>query len=207
MAGILTTSIFLNFQNKFNERCIVLLIDAYHSTITGKSISLDFEENDITAILHQHIDENPKRKEWEIFTNREEYLNEKNTILNKGFAAKLSRIDMRFSKFWDTEEYKYYVEAKKLKSKDSSSKKRYISTGIDNYLTGGKYINCDGILLGYILEGSIEDCKEGINKLLTKNKRQKELINFKDLIINNHKVYESSHSERNIKHLFFDYSN
>lgn len=207
MAGILTTSIFLKFQNKFSEMCIVLLIDAYHTTITDKSISLDFEENDITAILHQHIEENPKKIKWKIFTNREENLFDKNSIQVKGFAAKFSRIDMRFSKYWDTEEFKYYVEAKNLKSKDSSSKRRYITTGINNFLNGGKYENCDGLLVGYVLEGSLEDCKEGINKLLLIDKRQNEIINFNNVVINNHKIYESTHSQRNIKHLFFDYLN
>ena len=207
MAGTLSSFIFRGLQNKFNNLCINLLIDAYHSSISGNSISLDFEENDITAILHHYIDENPKRKEWEIFTNREEYLFDKDSIQVKGFAAKFSRIDMRYSTFWEGEEYKYFVEAKNLKSKVSSLKRRYIATGIDNFLTGGKYENCDGILLGYILEGSSENCKEGINKLLLKDKRINEIINYNELIINNHKIYESSHSQRNIKHLFFDYSN
>jgi hypothetical protein len=206
MAGTLNSFIFQGFQNKFNDLCLNLLIDAYHSSITDKSILLDFEENDITAILHHYIDENPKRKKWKIFTNREEYLFDKDSIQVKGFAAKFSRIDMRYSTFWEGEEYKYFVEAKNLKSKDSNLKRRYIKTGIDNFLNGGKYENCDGILLGYILEGSIENCKEGINQLLLNDKRINEIINYKELIINNHKIFESFHTQRNIKHLFFDYT-
>ena len=48
---------------------------------------------------------------------------------------------MRYSTFWEGEEYKYFVEAKNLKSKVSSLKRRYIATGIDNFLTGDKKLS------------------------------------------------------------------
>ncbi len=206
MAGILSTSIFLNFQNTFKKRCKTLFIEAYHISISNNSIGIDFEENDITAILHNFINKNPKRKEWKIASNLENYLFDENSIYSKGFASKFSRIDMRFSKFWEDEEHNYFVEAKNLKVNDSGLKRRYITTGIDNFLSGGKYYDCDGFLVGYILDGTIEDCKDGVNKLLIKDKRQNEIIDFKELVINNHKIFESFHTKRNIKHLFFDYS-
>lgn len=206
MAGKLTTSIFLNFQNKFKERCTTLLIEAYHTSKSNNSICLDFDENDITAILHSYIDKNPKRKEWKISSNLENYLFDDNSIYSKGFAAKFSRIDMRYSIFWENEEYKYFVEAKNLKENDSSLKRRYITTGIDNFLSGGKYFDCDGFLVGYILEGTVEDCKEGINKLLIKDKREKEIIEKIStfLSIDNH---FSNHPEKSIYHLFLNYVN
>lgn len=206
MAGILSTSIFKIYQNQFKERCTTLFIEAYHTSISNNSIALDFEENDITANLHQYIDENPKRKKWEIFTNREEYLFDKNSIQYKGFAAKFSRIDMRYSTFWQGEEYKYFVEAKNLKSNDSGLKRRYINTGIDNFLSGGKYFNCDGFLVGYILEGSIENCVEGVNKLLKKDNRESEIIEKSSvfLLLNSHFSY---HQEKTIYHLFLNYLN
>lgn len=206
MAGILTTSIFLNFQNKFKERCTTLLIEAYNISISKNSISLDFHENDITAILHNYIDENPKRKEWEIFTNIESHQFDKEAFYTKGFAAKFSRIDMRFTQFWQCEEYKYYIEAKNIKANDSGLKRRYINTGIDNFLTGGKYFNCDGFLVGYILEGTIDNCVEGINKLLEKDKREDEKIEKAptSLSIDNH---FSIHNGKGLFHLFLDYVN
>jgi len=199
MAGILSTSIFLKFQNKFKERCVTLFVEAYQISRLNKSISLDFEENDITTVLHSHIGENPKRKKWQIFTNREEYVFDKTASQVKGFASKLSRIDMRFSKFWEAEDYQYYVEAKNLKTKDSGLKRRYIKTGIDNFLAGGKYYNCEGFLVGYVLEGSVENCVEGINKLLEKDKRSNEKIEMISFL--------SKHQEKEIYHLFLDYAN
>ena len=206
MAGNLNASIFLNFQYKFKERCTTLFIDAYNKSISNNSISVDFEENDITAILHNYIDENPKRLKWKISTNRENHEFDKNATQEKGFAAKFSRIDMRFSKFWNTKEYNYFVEAKNLKSNDSGLKRRYISTGIDNFLKGGKYFDCDGFLVGYILEGTVEDCKDRINKLLVKDKRQYEILSTSSyfLSIDN---YFSKHSEKTIYHLLLNYVN
>jgi hypothetical protein len=205
MAGTLTSSIFLNFQNKFEQRCITLFKDAFNTSISNQSVALNFDENDITAILHNFIDENPKRKKWRISTNVEQFLFDKTITPLKGFAAKFSRIDMRFTNVsWLKNEYIYYVEAKNLKSKskDSGLKRRYIKTGIDNFLIGGKYNQCDGLLVGYILEGKTDDCVSGVNKLLKKDKRETEVIfNIKDI------SYQSNHSDRNIKHLFFDFVN
>lgn len=206
MAGTLTTSIFLNFQKKFKEKCTTLFIEAYYTSISSNSISLDFDENDITAILHNYIDENPKKNDWEIFTSLENHQFDKKGNYTKGFAAKFSRIDMRFSKFWQNEEFKYYIEAKNLKSNDSVLKRRYINTGIDNFLTGGKYFDCDGFLVGYILEGTVENCVNGINKLLVKDERKEETIKktVPFLSIDNH---FSKHQEKEIFHLFLHYSN
>jgi hypothetical protein len=204
MAGNLNALIFQSFQDKFIGRCYTLFIEAYNTSVSNKSIFLDFEENDITAILHNYIDENPKRIKWEISTNREDNLFDKNIIQKKGFAAKSARIDMKYSTFWKEDEIKYYVEAKNLKSKDSGLKRRYITTGIDNFLSGGKYSNCDGFLVGYILEGTIEKCTEGINKLLKKDGRETETINKRkpSLLIESH---YSRHQEKEISHLFFNY--
>lgn len=197
MAGNLNPSIFLDIQDIFKKRCITLFIDAYDNSISDESISLDFDENDITAILHSYIDKNPKREKWEISTNVENHLFDKSVPFKKGFSAKLSRIDMRFTQFWQAKEYRYYIEAKNLKANNSNLKRRYISTGINNFLQGGKYQNCDGFLVGYVLEGTINQCIEGINKLLKKDKREKEMLN---------EEYISIHNEKQLFHLFFDYT-
>ncbi|HEX8575123.1 MAG TPA: hypothetical protein VF677_02410 [Flavobacterium sp.] len=205
MAGTLNSHIFLSTQNLFKKRCVTLFVDAYQTSISNKSISLNFDENDITAILHNYIDENPKRKTWEIFTNTENHQFDENVIQTKGFASKFSRIDMKYSTFWKGEEYRYFVEAKNIKVNDSDLKRRYITTGIDNFLTGGKYSNCEGFLVGYILEGNIKDCMKGINKLLEKDNRKTEtLANSKFLGFD---LLSSNHTIKNLNHLFLLYTN
>lgn len=204
MAGTLKASIFLNFQSKFEQRCIALFESAYQTSITKSSIELDFDENDITAVLHKYIDENPKRRKWSIVTNVENFIYDKTIITEKGFAAKFSRIDMRFAKIdWLNNEYTYFVEAKNLKSNDSALKRRYINTGIDNFLVGGKYFERAGLIVGYILDGTTIQCVDnGVNKLLIKDGRSKEIIQTDSS--NN---YQSQHQERTLKHLFFDFVN
>lgn len=206
MAGTLKTSIFLNFQNKFKERCITLFIEAYTTSISSKSVTLDLHENDITAILHNYIDENPKRLKWNISTNPESHIFDKYAGYTKGFAAKFPRIDMRFANIWQGAEHKYFMEAKNLRSNDSSLKRRYIETGIDNFLTTGSYHKCDGFLVGYILEGTIDNCVEGINKLLKKDKRKDEKIE-KTLTPLSIDKYSSIHNGEELFHLFLDYVN
>lgn len=203
MAGTLSSSIFLKFQNNFENRCIILFTEAYYTSINNNSIELNFDENDVTAILHTYVNENPKRINWRISTNVENFNFDKNIIPYKGFAAKLSRIDVRLTNIsWLKNEHIYFVEAKNLKSNDSGLKRRYIDTGIDNFLVGGKYHHCNGLLVGYILEGKIDECVDGVNKLLKKDKRETEYI-FNIENIN----YQSNHTERNLKHLFFDFVN
>ncbi len=206
MAGNLTNSIFLNFQNKFKEKCTTLFVEAYNTSISSKLVSIDLDENDITAILHNYIDENPKRIKWKIFTNREDYQFDKSASSIKGFAAKFSRIDMKYSMFWKDEEFKYFIEAKNLKVNDSGLKRRYIDTGIDNFLKDGKYFKCDGFLVGYILEGTILDCVNGINKLLEKDKREDEKIEKISTFLSIHNHF-SFHQNKGIYHLFLDYVN
>jgi len=204
MAGTLNPSIFLGIQDVFRKRCKTLFIEAYQTSISNKSILLDFDENDITAILHNYIDENPKRKKWKISANREDHLFDKKADQKKGFAAKFPRIDMKYSTFWEGDEYNYFVEAKNLKVNDSDLKRRYIKTGIDNFLTDGKYSNCDGFLIGYILDGSIIDCVAGINKLLVKYKRKTEVLRSNNFL--GFDLFSSNHIIRSLNHIFLLYS-
>ncbi|WP_198512296.1 hypothetical protein [Flavobacterium sp. 1] len=182
-----------------------MFIEAYYTSISNKSIGLDFDENDITANLHNYIDENPKRKVWGISTNLENYIFDNDVTYNKGFAAKFSRIDMRYATFWKGEEYKYFVEAKNIKVNDSGLKRRYITTGIDNFLMGGKYFDCEGFLVGYILEGTVDNCVIGINKLLIMDKREKETILSPLSSVNG--SHFSNHNEKELSHLFLDFVN
>ena len=205
MAGTLKTSIFLNFKNKFKKRCKTLFIEAYQTSISNNSISLNFDENDISAILFNNIDKNPNRIKWGISTNPENHLFDETVSFKKGFAAKFSRIDLRYSTFWKGDEYKYFVEAKNLKANDSSSKRRYINTGINNFLTGGKYSDCDGFLVGYILDGNIEDCVIGINKLLEKDNRKTESLVSSTFL--GFDLFSSNHRIKSLNHLFLLYSN
>lgn len=125
------------------------------------------------------------------------------TKKRKGFANKRARIDLTFSEVGSPLKGKYHMEAKRLKEKDSSLKRRYITTGIDNFVSK-KYEN--GCLLGYVLEGDLHRTVNGINKLLKKDDRESEFLNAKAYMLHNF-YFESDHGNSFIlKHFMFDFT-
>lgn len=191
------------FRIKFEQNCFKLLFEAYQTSLVEKQYSLDWIENDFSELLIHYISISPFSIKHQISCNSEH----KNFIVNgdleKGYSDKLSRIDFVYSVFTKFEKVKYFMEAKNLKQNDSKLKRRYINTGIDSFITK-KYEN--GCLVGYLLEGKLEDTINGINKLLEKDLRNSEVLKL-DLnrIVNSY--YESNHTSIGIlKHIMLDFT-
>ncbi|MDA3879021.1 MAG: hypothetical protein PF436_01415 [Prolixibacteraceae bacterium] len=198
----LNTTVYDKFRNAFEQKCFRLITEAYKTSLGEKVIQLDWNENDISSELHRHIKANPLRSKWKISTNVEANI-PKDILKVKGFADKLPRIDFRLTSFISTYECEYFFEAKNLRQNDSALKRRYIATGIDNFVSK-KYEN--GSLIAYLLEGKTEETIEGINSLLKKDKRQDEILNY-----SSNKwfksYYESNHSGiRILKHFILDFT-
>jgi hypothetical protein len=191
------------FKSTFETRCIRLLIESYHSAIGDKSINRDWMENDITGMLNNYISKSPMRLKWKIANSREEYLFSESSPKEKGYADKESRIDMKLSTISSTMEFVYYFEAKNLREGNTALKRRYIDTGINNFIVG-KYTN--GILVGYLLDGNVTNTIVGINKLLDKDLRNDEILIKKENP--HHDMYfESRHTSIEIlKHLILDFT-
>ena len=190
------------YKNAFEQKCFRLIVDAYQTSLNDKVIQLDWDENDISCELHQHIIGNPLRKKWKVSTNVESHI-PKDVSKVKGFSSKFPRIDFRLTTFAKSNEYEYFFEAKNLKQNDSALKRRYINTGINNFVSK-KYEN--GSLIGYLLEGKTDETVKGINSLLKKNKRQTETLHFTSYKLFK-SYYESNHSDIGIlKHLIFDFT-
>lgn len=198
----LNTTVYEKFRNAFEQKCFQLIIDAYHTSISEKIIQLDWDENDISAELHQHLKENQLRIKWRVSTNVESNIPQ-HVHKVKGFSSKFPRIDFRLTSFISTHEYEYFFEAKNLRQNDSALKRRYIDTGINNFVSK-KYEN--GSLIGYLLEGNAKETIIGINSLLEKDKRNSEILDLKsNKLLNTY--YESIHSDIGIlKHLIFDFT-
>ncbi len=97
MTGVFNPVYVAVFKNKsFYLRCMHLVINAYHSAISAKSITTGMEEEDITAVLSKFIDDNPLRLDWSIVNNTEDRLRNDKIKVTKGFAKKSARIDLRF---------------------------------------------------------------------------------------------------------------
>lgn len=195
--------IIASFKRGFEEKCFQLITESYVTAMETKVIKLNWDENDVTSELHQHIQDNPLRLEWNIHSNVEKHLPKIDIKKEKGFAAKLPRIDLSFAVISSKLEYVYHMEAKNLKEKSSGLKRRYIDTGINNFLSG-KYEN--GCLLGYVVEGKLHKSVYGINKLLKKDKREAEFLAKEENHLHKH-YYESKHpNDFLIKHFMFDFT-
>ncbi|MGJ3234490.1 hypothetical protein [Marivirga sp.] len=157
-----------NYKRAFEQRCFQLIIEAYKTTLSERVIQLDWNENDISSEIHRHIKENPLRITWKVSSNVESHI-PKNIPKVKGFADKFPRIDFRLTTFSQRNEYDYFFEAKNIKQNDYALKRRYINTGINNFISK-KYEN--GSLIGYLLEGKIDATVKGINTLLEKTKEK-----------------------------------
>lgn len=190
-------------KSAFEQKCYQLIIQAYQTSLTEQVIQLDWNENDISSELHQHIKENSLRLKWKFFTQVEPHL-PKDIPKVKGFSDKFPRIDFRLTSFISNCEYEYFFEAKNLKQNDSALKRRYINTGIDSFVSK-KYEN--GSMIGYLLEGKTNETINGINSLLEKDKRNTETLIFKsNKLIKTY--FESNHSDIGIlKHLIFEFTN
>lgn len=194
------------YKNPIEQKCFRLIVEAYQTSLTEQVIQLDWNENDISSELHRHIKENPLRLKWKVSTNLEADI-PKDIPKVKGFSDTFPRIDFRLTSFISTYEYEYFFEAKNLKQNGkvgSKLKRRYIKTGINNFVSK-KYEN--GSLIGYLLEGKTNETVIGINSLLEKDKRNTEILNPKsNKLIKAY--YESNHSDiGTLKHLIFDFTN
>lgn len=201
----LNISISSKFKEAFQEKCFILLIAAYKTTLTEKKIQLNWDENDISTELHEHISKNELRRDWRISSNVESHKATKNLDIRKvkGYSSKLPRIDFRFTTFQASDEYEYFLEAKRLKAEDSHLKRRYINTGINSFISG-KYSN--GCLIGYVLSGSISSNISALNSLILKDKREFETLEHVSHRL--HDCFYQSHHKNigSLKHLFLDFT-
>ena len=189
-------------KQSFENHCIILLLEAYNSSIKEKTYSADWMENDFTEMLDQYIAKNSKRLRWNISNHTEQHLHCESHI-RKGFANEEKRIDMRMSHIAFRKEYHFYIEAKRLREHDYALKKRYIETGIDNYI---KYIYPKGILVGYLQEGDVDNTIQGINDILNQSNRVTESLFRKEHSIHN-EYFESDHPNYGIiQHFVLNYT-
>lgn len=188
-------------RQSFEQHCLMLLTEAYNSSIKDKKYSTEWVENDFTEMLDQYIAKNEKRLQWCIYSNTEQHLHN-GCQTEKGFANREKRIDMKMSLIKFQKEYHFYVEAKRLREHESALSKRYIETGIDNYIQN---IYPKGILVGYLLEGDINNTIQGINNILNKSNRSSEWLYRKPHLIHN-EYFESIHAQYGtLQHFVLNY--
>lgn len=190
------------FRQAFEANCMELVITAYQNVYSERKYSLDWLENDFSELLGHSINGCQKSIDMGIFCKTENKIVAPENNLTKGFGDRLPRIDFIYSKHWRKHRFDYFMEAKRLKEKDSNLKRAYINEGMDRFILKKYPLGC---MLGYLLEGSSNKTVFGINQLLKKDKRSLEVLNFK----NNpsySSYFESEHHDIGIiKHLILNF--
>jgi len=209
----LNLNIVRQFKLQFEKNCIHLLIEGYR-ILKDKSKLKELSENNITVQLVKSMKTIPERVVYQISLNREAYYDDDDIYSGLKDADKSVRIDIKYSTWSSNFEYEYFMEAKNLsendwvkshsnvKVKSLSQCKRYIETGILNFISG---IYPHGCLVGYVVEGTQNGVVNRINNLLSEVKRDKEhLINE-----GNNFRYISKHigsSIENLEHYFLTFN-
>lgn len=216
MNGQLQQNIIRLFKERFENDCISLLLEGYNSLRnSGRQIN-DYSENNITAQLYGCMKSNPRRADFQIHIERENYLDNEDTYAGLTDADKSPRIDIKYSAWHSKTEYEYHMEAKNLIENNwkrdaagsyinaNSLQKRYIETGIGNFVSG-RYPN--GCLLGYILEGDIPKIAQLLNEMLKWDNREKEAL-LKHNGYEFDSFYISKHNSTlpTLKHFFLNFS-
>lgn len=171
----------------FEKNCVSLLKLACRSLKSQKIIDGDWDEENISANIYTYIKKSQQAIDTDIFVESEHPFYSQDILDNKKKAKSAPCIDMVFQHNWGGRAYYYHVEAKKLidsdyiksgrkkASKASKVQRRYIETGIDHYVSA---YYPQGCLLGYVLNGTIDAVVNGINKLLSKDGRNSEVLQY-----------------------------
>lgn len=214
--GLISNDIASDFENSFRNNCLILIGEAYEWLTHKKHITIDWNEETISANIFTHIDENEKAIEWNINVSDECRLYNQAILNNKKSAKSAPRIDLKLSTNWieRTKRVCYFVEAKKIIENDCSKlgqktklnakkmQKRYVSTGIDLFISGEYPSN--GCMLGYILEGATTRIVEKINEILIQATRSREILKKEKLNIPYiEETYISEHLSDYVLHHYF----
>ncbi|WP_218689875.1 hypothetical protein [Psychrobacter sp. BF1] len=192
------------FKNSFEKDCIELLINAYSQALSEKKYQSEWYENDFTEMLCCYINSDQVSIDREITAITERKLLASLNNQTKGYADKLSRLDLVLFRIWSKNRYTCQMEAKRLKEKDSTLKRAYINEGMDRFISQ-KYPL--GNMVGYLLEGNEQKTVEGINKLLLSDGKSAESLVSKTSPL--HSSYYESDNHANIgqlKHIILDFT-
>ncbi|PQJ80247.1 hypothetical protein [Polaribacter porphyrae] len=201
----------------FEIKCFEVLIKSYHTCLSNKIYSIDWEEKTFSSHLVSIMKKCKLAKEYEFTITKEEELEDYEIDNGLKPPNKANPIDIRFHNIWLNQRLDYNVEAKNISASQwkktsgsivnaSSQKKEYITKGIDRFLTG-HFKNKKGCMLAYIVNGSVEEVISRLNGKIEFQKNKSEIIFYDNLSVSKLKIFQSNHTNRNLKHLFFDFVN
>jgi hypothetical protein len=220
MAGVLKSYIIGSFEASFEYNCLMLFGEAYKFIHENAGVSVDWDEENISANFYTYIDKSEKAIALHINISDECRLYDDTILTGKTPAKKAPRIDFRLTTnlLEEKKRLEYFVETKNLIETDcfktgriskiiaKEKHERYINTGIDNF-TSGRYPQ-KGCIVGYVLQGEPTKIVNKINECLLEYNRTSEHLYSIDCTIPDLKFcYQSLHENGiKIKHFLLKFS-
>ena len=120
MIGSLSSDIIFQFQESFETNCLSLFGEAYTHINNTIDITVDWEEENISANFFDYIDNSERAIGLNINISDEHRLYYQNILSGQTTAKSASRIDFRMTTNWTRAKRRceFYIEAKNLIEND-----------------------------------------------------------------------------------------
>jgi hypothetical protein len=172
-----------NVDSNFEQACLWIMTEAFKRMKQEKRYELTWKEPRFSACLIGYMRKIRQQVDIALKIDPESHLYREKILKGIEDPDTASRIDIKISGGWVPEDVYYGIEAKILVEKDwrtrdaSYLRRRYIATGIDNFVNGWYSDKMDrGCMAGYVVQGSAAKVALTINKLLIRDGRNKEKL-------------------------------
>ena len=159
------------------------MTEAFKRMKQEKRYELTWEETRFSACLVGYMQKIRHEEDMALRIDPESHLYREEMLKGTEDPDTAPRIDIKISGGWVHEDEYYGIEGKILVEKDwrtrddSYLRRRYIATGIDNFVNG-RYSDKIGLgcMVGYVVQGSASEIASKINNLLIRDGRNKEKL-------------------------------
>ena len=170
-----------NVDSKFENACLCIMTEAFKRMKQERHYDLTWKETCFSACLVGYMRKIRHEKDIALRIDPESHLYREEMLNCTEDPDTAPRIDIKISGGWVHEDAYYGIEGKILVENDwgtrtaSDSRRRYIATGIDNFVNGRYSDKMDrGCMVGYVVQGRASEIASKINNLLIRDGRNKE---------------------------------
>lgn len=215
------SAISATVNEAFENGCIHLLTEAFKRVKKAGLYDIStWDENLYTAHFIIHMEAIRDEEDINLQIDPECYQYYQEILEGKHHPDKSPRIDIRIKGGWVRRDIHYAIEAKILVEADSAKRKasalnkRYINTGMDNFING-RYspVVPRGCMVGYVIQGESLKIMSSINTRLRRTNRKSETLQNKHTVNECDDCFFSTHVRRTdgksirLYHVFTNFSN
>lgn len=204
-------------NSNFERACLWIMMEAFKRMRREKRYDLTWKETRFSACLVGYMRKIRHEKDIRLRIDPEIHLYREEMLKGTEDPDTAPRIDIKISGGWVREDVYYGIEGKILvennwRTRDASYlRRRYISTGIDNFVNGRYSDKMNiGCIVGYVVQGSASEIASKINNLLIRHGRNKENIMFNaidgcsDCYLSKH-IRTTDYNEIELRHVFLSF--